>query len=153
MRLRHRLLNEFFGRWHIAYGARGLTTQESSESDSSTRALAPVSARITDEELAAYQKFPDTFFGVDKPHTKEGINDALDLYDWFLGCYSKTPKEILLGFLKTAPDFQTLQSLAQEELAATYCERLVYGIMPKSGPPQNYMTSLVTRVVAKASGK
>jgi hypothetical protein len=112
-----------------------------------------LSCPLSDEELVAYQKYPDTFFGVDKPHTREGINDPLELYDWFFNCYSKTPKEILLGFLKTAPDIQTLQNLTQEELAATYCERLVYGIMPKTGQPQDYLTSLVARVVAKTTAK
>jgi len=58
------------------------------------------SCPLTDVELAAYQKFPDTFFGIDKPHTRGGITDPLDLYDWFFNCYRQTPKERLLELMK-----------------------------------------------------
>jgi hypothetical protein len=108
------------------------------------------SCPLTDDELAAYHKYPDTFFGVYKPHTN-GIHDPLELYDFLLDFYSKTPKEILLGFLKNAQDYQQLQNLTQKELAAIYCERLVYGIMNKAGPQHNHMTEIIARVVAETS--
>ena len=55
------------------------------------------SCPLTDEELAAYRKVPDTFFGVDKPHTRGGITDPLDLYDWFFKCYRQTSKRTVVG--------------------------------------------------------
>ncbi len=83
---------------------------------------------LTDDELAAYQKYPDTFFGTYKPHTK-GINDPLELYDFLLDWYGKTPKDVLLGFLGNAQDHETLKQLTQKELAQIYCEGLAYQMM------------------------
>ena len=105
------------------------------------------SCPLTDEEIAAYQKFPDTFFGVDKPHTREGINDPLELYDWFFNCYRHTPKERLLELMHGYPDHQHLQTLPHEELASVYCERLVYATLQRTGIPKDRMSTLVAEVV------
>jgi hypothetical protein len=80
---------------------------------------------ITDEELAAYQKYPDTFLGVYRPKGKK-INDALDMFDFYFEAYRNTPKEKLLEFLNNHPDLERLKQESQKELAITYCERLVY---------------------------
>jgi hypothetical protein len=105
---------------------------------------------LTDDELAAYKKHPDTFFGINKPHTK-GIHDPLKLFDWLFSSYGRTPREKLLEFMKNSPDFDELQKLSQKDLAVTYCERLVHQIMGRAGAPQDYMSSLVARVVAETS--
>jgi hypothetical protein len=109
------------------------------------------SCPLTDGELAAYQKFPDTFFGVDKPHTRGGIQDPLELYDWFFSCYSKTPKERLLEFMKNSAEYQHLQTLSVEELASVYCERLVYATLAQTGVPKDKMSMLIGDVVREAS--
>src|SRR5690606_30417176 len=51
---------------------------------------------ISDEELSAYRKHPDTFFGVYKQANRQA-NNAVDLYDFFYETYSKTSKELLLN--------------------------------------------------------
>ena len=109
------------------------------------------SCPLTDEELAAYRTFPDTFFGVHKPHTRDGIDDPLDLYDWFFDCYRHTPKERLLELMNNYPDRQHLQTLPHEELAAVYCERLVYATLRRTGVPKNRMTALVAEVVKETA--
>jgi SEC-C motif len=109
------------------------------------------SCPLTDLELAAYKQFPDTFFGVDKPHTREGINDPLELYDSFFDCYKQTPKERLLELMNNYPDLQYLQTLPHEELASVYCERLVYATLQRTGVPKNRLTALGEGVVAEAS--
>jgi len=84
-----------------------------------------VTCPITDEELSAYRKYPDTFFGVYKQKPK-GIKDGLDMFDFLYATYQHTPKEKLLEFLQHHPDFERLKEESQKELGITYCERLVY---------------------------
>jgi hypothetical protein len=85
---------------------------------------------ITDEELIAYRRQPDTFFGV---HLKQGkkTDNPLDLFDFFYESYKETSRERLLEFLKDSPDFERLKSLDREELLVTYCERVVYSAVGK----------------------
>jgi hypothetical protein len=86
---------------------------------------------LSDEELAAYKRHPDTFFGVVKKHT-QGINDPLQLFDWFYNCYRNTPKERLLELMKNALDHERLKNLSQDELAKIFCERNVEGFMAQT---------------------
>lgn len=89
---------------------------------------AHVTGPMTDAELAAYKRYPDTFFGVVK-HVPGKRRDIIDWYDFFFDSYRNTPKEKLLEFMKEASDIGSLHALSQEELAKTYCERLAYGVV------------------------
>jgi SEC-C motif len=108
------------------------------------------SCPLTNEEIAAYQKFPDTFFGVNKPHTRGQITDPLELYDWFFDCYKQTPKERLLELMKNYPNYQHLQTLSQKDLASLYCETLVCGTLHRTGVSKNQRSALVSEVVREA---
>jgi hypothetical protein len=90
---------------------------------------------ITDEELSAYRRHPDTFFGV---YRKQGrkIDNFLELFDGFYDCYRHTDRSKLLEFLKDQPDYDVLQGESQEELAITCCERWVYSEMKTQKPVQ-----------------
>ncbi len=77
---------------------------------------------LTDEEIKAYKKSPETFFGVYKKVPKQA-NDALDLYEFFYETYKKSSKEKLLEFMKSSPDINELKKLSQEELAREFCIR------------------------------
>jgi hypothetical protein len=81
-----------------------------------------VTVPISDAELAAYRKHPDTFFG-EVRHVGARAETFLDLCDFFYASYKNTPRERLLEFLKNAPDFAQLKELSQKELAITCCER------------------------------
>ena len=83
---------------------------------------------MTDEDLSAYKKHPDTFFGIYQPVGKE-TKDPMELFDFFYRNYSQTPKEKLLDFMKSHPDHEKLKQEPQKELAIIYCERLVYSVM------------------------
>jgi len=85
---------------------------------------------LTDAELEAYRAHPDTFFGVINSVGK--ANSPLDMFDLFFGSYKGTSKERLLEFMAASADIAHLRNLPQEELAITYCERLVYGLMAQS---------------------
>lgn len=78
---------------------------------------------LTDTELAAYKRSPDTFFGVIKEVSKE-IIEPLDCYDFFWQVYSKSSREKLLEFTSTWPDHAALSQLDQKELARNYCARM-----------------------------
>lgn len=83
------------------------------------------STPISDDELIAYQKNKDTFFGV---HINQGkkSDDPIEFFDSLYSVYKNTDREKLLSFMKNFPDYKILETLSQDELAITYCERIVY---------------------------
>ena len=80
---------------------------------------------MTDEELIAYRRQPNTFFGV---NLKQGgkARDPLDLFDFFYENYKNCPREKLLEFLKDRHDLENIKTLSNEELLITCCEAWVY---------------------------
>ena len=78
---------------------------------------------LTDEELAAYKRSPDTFFGVVKK-VREEIQEPLDCYDFFWETYSRSTREKLIEFIAGWPDYSELAKLDQNELAQRYCARM-----------------------------
>jgi hypothetical protein len=83
---------------------------------------------LTSDELVGYKQHPETFFGAYKPHNRKA-QDPIDLYDFFIMGYGKTPKERLLELMNNAPDLEKLKDLPQSELAMIFCERTVYDAM------------------------
>lgn len=79
---------------------------------------------LTPEELADYEKYRETYFGV---HEKSGrkIETAVEMFDWLFDIYCHTPKEKLLELLAGHLDHEGLQDLEQNELAEILCERYV----------------------------
>lgn len=82
---------------------------------------------LTDDELAAYKRYPETFFGVYKRQTRK-TEDPLELFDFFYETYRRAPRATLLRFLEGQPDYESLKDRTQEELAVTYCERMVWAV-------------------------
>lgn len=80
---------------------------------------------LTNEELAAYNRHPDTFFGTLMPQGKH-VKDPIELFDFFYETYSKSSKEKLLELMKNRPNIEKLKGEDQSELALIYCEGLVY---------------------------
>jgi hypothetical protein len=80
---------------------------------------------ITDEELAVYRKYPNTFFGAYRETVKKA-EDALDSYDFCYDVYRNSSKEKLLEFLKGHRDIEKFKIMDQGELAKVFCELLVY---------------------------
>lgn len=88
------------------------------------------SCPMAPEELAAYRRHPDTFFGIHKDQGKR-IDDPLDLYDRAFQTYRHSSKEKLLEFMSSWPDSDRLKHLDQQELAIRYCENLVHAMMTR----------------------
>jgi len=79
---------------------------------------------VAPEELADYEKYPDTFFGVHEKRSHRA-EAAVELFDFFFECYRDTPKERLLEFLAGSPDHVELAGLPQKDLAEIVSERYV----------------------------
>jgi hypothetical protein len=90
---------------------------------------------LSDAELNAWRRHPDTFFGVVGQRTTRAEN-PLDLYDFLMNSYRDTPKEKLLEFLASAPDIVDLMRLDQPKLASIYSERMASSIIAASGNAQ-----------------
>ena len=84
-----------------------------------------VTTPLNESELIAYKQHPETFFGVINHMVNHyPISGAVELFDFYIGTYSKTPKEKLLQFMNAHPEIERLKQLDQEELAVTYCESI-----------------------------
>lgn len=85
---------------------------------------------VSDGEVAAYKKSPDTFFGVYRPERRRReLKTVVDAFDFCYESYQHTPKERLLEFMANCPDIDRLKELSQEELAVTYCEGMAHSMM------------------------
>lgn len=85
---------------------------------------------LSDAEMAAWRKHPDTFFGeVGQRSTK--AKDPLDLYEFIHNSYRQTPRERLLELMVEAPDIEHLRRLDQPTLASIYAERCVNSIIAR----------------------
>lgn len=83
---------------------------------------------LSDDELSAWRRHPDTFFGVVGQRHKP-LNTALEIYDFFHGSCRTTTKEKLLDAMANSPDFAHLATLDQATLASIRAERLTYGML------------------------
>ena len=90
---------------------------------------------LTTEEMSAYRRHPETFFGVHISQATKADN-PIELYDWFLSVYGKTPKDKLLELLKGHPEYHTFASKEQPELAAVYSEAMAEAAQHQTNQPR-----------------
>jgi hypothetical protein len=57
---------------------------------------------MTDVEIAAWRRHPETFFGKVQPVTKQ-VESPLDLAEFMYETHRNTPKEKLLSFMQDHP--------------------------------------------------
>jgi hypothetical protein len=88
---------------------------------------------LSPEQVADYKRHPDLFFG-EESRNGGNIEDPYLLFEWMLKSYSKTPKERLLEFMAGASDIDRLALMTQEDLALTYCERMVFNFLSTHAP-------------------
>jgi hypothetical protein len=99
---------------------------------------------LSDVEMAAWRKYPDTFFGtVGQRSTK--AEDPIDLYDFIHNSYRLTPKQRLLEFMADAPDFDELRKLEQPQLASIYAERCACSIVAQQSQSTTAPTNAESR--------
>jgi hypothetical protein len=77
---------------------------------------------LSNAEMAAYERSPDTFFGIIMDVTRE-ISEPLDAFDFFWESHADRPKDKLIEFTSNWPDAPMLHQLDQHRLAQIYCAR------------------------------
>jgi hypothetical protein len=90
-----------------------------------------VQSPMTEPEIAAYNRSPETFFGVVQ-HVTHQAKDTFELADFFYENYRHTEKEKLLEFLKNHPAIETLRALTQKDLAIFISEQWALGAEKKN---------------------
>ena len=102
-----------YGSYQLADGRRVICTSPLSES-----------------ELRAYRKQPETFFDVIQTvGANSAPDDLLAKYDFLMSTYGKSSKSDLLRFMKDAPNHDTLQALDQPALAHIYCTQMAHNMV------------------------
>jgi len=89
---------------------------------------------LSDEELHAWRRHPETFFGEFRPHHPEAKN-SMDLYEFFAKAYAETPRERLLEFMAGHPDIEELRKSPQGDLVKQYAYRLTAAVAGRNEPP------------------
>jgi hypothetical protein len=88
-------------------------------------------APLSDEEISAYKRHPETFFG-EIQHVGKNCKDPLELFYFIYNSYKEAPRETILKFFKDAPDIDELNGKSIDELRLIYAERCVYSIIAQS---------------------
>jgi hypothetical protein len=78
-------------------------------------------APLTPNEMMAWSRHPDTFFGDLRPKNQTA-RTVLDLYDFFQRTNEKLSREQLLRHMSEWPDQDRLAALSQNELADLYSQ-------------------------------
>lgn len=100
---------------------------------------------LSEEELAAWRRHSDTFFGIlGQRHTR--ADSPMELYDFFHISFKRSSKEQLLEAMASAPDFEQLAKLDQPQLASIHAERTTNAAlaMQKKESPRNKPAKLRT---------
>jgi hypothetical protein len=83
---------------------------------------------LSSDEMAAWNRHPDTFFGVVGQRKKQA-ETPLELYDFCHNSFRRETKERLLEVMAGSPDFDRLKTLTQVELAKVHAERTTYAVL------------------------
>ena len=94
-----------------------------------------VTNKVSEAELAAYKRHPDTFFGVPLRQGRTA-KTPLDLFDFILEAYSGASRDRLLENLRDAPDIEELRKLPREELTIIHAERFTNAALMQTGSSQ-----------------
>lgn len=79
---------------------------------------------ISDEELADYRAHPEAYFGMIQSVPKTA-KSRYEFFEWLMEAFKGLSREILLERLAAAPNFECLKNMADADLLAEYCERMV----------------------------
>jgi hypothetical protein len=98
---------------------------------------------LSDLELAAWRRHPDTFFGVVGQRSSQA-NTPLEFYDAIHESCRRETRQRLLELMANAPDFEQFAELDQAQLASLYAERLThaaFAAVPSAEKPDVESTS------------
>ena len=89
-----------------------------------------VKTPVSEGELAAYRRHPETFFGQLKKQWKTD-GDPLRLFDFFLHGIRDATREQLLLQIRGSTDLDQIRNLPLEELRKVVAERLTYAVLQR----------------------
>lgn len=92
------------------------------------------SAPLSADEVEAWKRHRDTFFGVAGQRTTRA-DSPIEFYDFWFESFKCLSKSRLLEAMAPAPDFEHLKILSQPELASIYAERMTYAAL-RIAPPE-----------------
>ncbi len=75
-------------------------------------------------QLADWQIHKDSYFGKIVPTGKK-LNNAFELFEWFVENYRGLSRDQLLARFASAPDFEAVRMLSDEDLLYQFCECMV----------------------------
>jgi hypothetical protein len=87
---------------------------------------------LSDSELSAWGRHRDTFFGAAGQRSTRA-ETPLELYDFCHAAFGRESKERLLEVMAGAPDFETLKTLTQAQLASIHAERMMNAAFSSEG--------------------
>ena len=90
---------------------------------------------LTNAELAAWKRHPETFFGEFHPYHPP-VQRPMDLYEFMLQGYAQSTKEKLLESMADQVDIESLRQLSQAELVKQYALRMTDSMLRQEGLPE-----------------
>ena len=86
------------------------------------------SGPLSEDEIEAWRRHPDTFFGVVGQKTTRA-DSPIEFYDFWFESFKRLSKARLLESMSQQPDFEYLKTLSQAELASIHAERMTYSAL------------------------
>ncbi len=93
-----------------------------------------VEFHLSNEEVNAWKRYPETFFGEVRPHHPPAA-DAMDLFTFFAKAHAATPRQRLLELMGGHADVEKLHGLSQPELVKRYAYALTANVAQRHGMP------------------
>lgn len=94
------------------------------------------SAPLSADEVEAWRRHPDTFFGVVGQRTTRA-DSPIEFYDFWFESFKCLSKSRLLKAMSQQLDFEHLKTLSQPELASIHAERMTYAALRSASPGLN----------------
>jgi hypothetical protein len=88
--------------------------------------LAMQQLAMTDAELAAYRRHPQTFFGIIQP--VGSLNSEMDLFEWFLDSMKDATRAQHLEYFKNSPDLPRISELSDHDLLLERCQSMTLAV-------------------------
>lgn len=79
---------------------------------------------MTDEQLAEYKAYPETYFGKIMPVSKK-VTTPYELFEFWLESHKHLSREQLLTQLARHPNIEALRAMSTEDLLVEYAEGMV----------------------------
>jgi hypothetical protein len=87
------------------------------------------------DEIADYERHPDTYFGLKNQRANREAESPMDLFDFFVDGHRNTPKERLVELLRNSGTNEDVSKMTQMEMVELYAEGCVWGVINSAGAP------------------